>query len=129
MNIDWKELLKVLINKGILIGLTALAARYTQWADIIAQLKSGFTVSIWNGSIVFNLAQIQFWIYTGAIFVAAALIDWWRKVQLKRAANIALQLPRGATPTDVAQVAESSPLFSASPNPSAVSGMASRIRK
>lgn len=129
MNFDWKELIRVAINKGILIGLATLAARYTQWTDIIAQFTSGQNVSFWNGAVVFNLAQVQFWLYTGAIFVTAALIDWWKKVKLKRAANIALQLPRGATSKDVELVAVSSPAFSAFPNSSAVSEMVKSIKR
>lgn len=120
MPIDWKALLQVGLNRLITILLTAGATYFTtKWAaaaEVMRKLNAGDTVSLWNGTFNFSVVNLQAWAFMGAVAVVSILFGWYKRVKLKRETNIALQLPKGATKTDIAMVANESKTFSSFPN-------------
>lgn len=119
--IDWKSLVPAVTKWIVLTLLTVIA---TKWADagaIVERLNAGDTVPLWNGAVNLNLGQIQLWASTGGIALIGAVLGWVKRVQLKRNANIALQLPKGASTRDVQVVADRSQTLSATPDYRALS--------
>ncbi len=113
MPIDWNSLIKVVVHR-VLIGLLTIIA--VKW-KLASQLLAGDTVSIY-GIFTFSASQIETWLLVvGIPTLASAFTAWIARVKLKRAANIALQLPKGATQANVSEVAEASKLLSTTPDP------------
>lgn len=118
--IDWKSLVPAVTKWAVLTLLTVIATKWADAADIVARLNNGDTVPLWHGAINLNLGQIQLWASTGLIALVGAALGWVKRVQLKRNANIALQLPKGANKNDVQRVALESKTLSAIPDFTAV---------
>lgn len=118
--IDWKSLVPAVTKWIVLTLLTVIATKWADAADIVARLNAGDTVSLYGGAINLSLGQIQLWASTGLIAAVGAILGWVKRVQLKRNANIALQLPKGASTNDVKRVAAESKTLSAIPDFSAV---------
>lgn len=114
--IDWKSLVPAVTKWIVLTLLTVIATKWADAAAIVARLNAGDTVPLWNGAINLNLGQIQLWASTGLIALVGAILGWIKRVQLKREANIALQLPKGASKNDVQRVVAESKTLSATPN-------------
>lgn len=118
--IDWKSLVPAVTKWAVLTLLTVIATKWADAAAIVARLNAGDTVPLWDGAINLNLGQIQLWASTGLIALVGAALGWVKRVQLKRNANIALQLPKGANKNDVQRVADQSKTLSAHPDPVAL---------
>lgn len=114
--IDWKPFIASLVEKGFIALLTVIATKWSDAAVVVHRLLIGDTVPLYDGAINLNLSQIQLWVTTGIIALISGILGYYRKQKAKRNLNIALQLPKGATKTDVAAVADQSPAFSALPN-------------
>lgn len=123
-SIDWKSLLQVAIDRIIPIFLTALATYFSTKsaaaAEVINRLMAGDTVPLYGGILVLSIANIKYVAFTAAVTIGTILIGWFRRVKLKRETNIALELPKNATKTDVKSVSEDSPSLSAQPDPAAL---------
>lgn len=116
------------VIKSVLTVILTMIA--TKWADantVVQRLLAGDTVPLYGGAISMSFSQIQLWISALVIAGMSAFIGWVHRIQLKRAANIALALPKGATKTDVAQVDKDSTPFSSQPSFPAVRAVANNI--
>lgn len=118
--IDWKSLVPAVTKWIVLTLLTVIATKCADAAAIVARLNAGDTVPLWNGAINLNLGQIQLWFSTGLIALVGAILGWIKRVKLKRDANIALALPKGANKSDVQKVAANSLVLSAEPDAATV---------
>lgn len=127
--IDWKSLVPAVTKWIVLTVLTVIATKWADAAEIIARLNSGQTVPLWHGTINLSLDQLQLWISTGIIALVGAALSWFNRAKLKREAATALQLPKGATATDVKKVSEESNPLSAVPNPAALNDVIGNLRR
>ena len=125
MGIDWKSLVQVASRQIVIVLLTIIA---TKWADAkhyCDLLMAGDVVPIFGMNI--DLAQIQLWVSGAIIAAGGAFFGWVKRVRLKREANIALALPKGATKADVKTISEQSPALSVHPDPVALRKVAQGI--
>lgn len=124
MNIDWKAFIGPLVERGAVVILTIIATKWSDAAIVVQRLLAGDTVPLYGGALNLNLNQIELWITGGIIMLASAIWGWYRRVSAKRDVKIALQLPKGATKMDVAEVAQSSPVLSSDVDYTAISRLA-----
>lgn len=131
MEIDWKSLIQAAVNRLVPIilvaGATYLETKWQAGADVLRRLNSGETVTLWHGVVTLSMDSIRFWLITGGISLLAVIQGWLKNIHLKRQANIALALPKGATKSDIAEVVAATSTLSSQPNQAVLTQVARKF--